>query len=145
MHFQHFTTAAQSLVVSLQFSYVLKFRYCEKATKFENISHNLKITQQRQNRVGMFFSIFYCLLRISDLYLILISQKNKLCILLTSVYKLIKNKPYIEMETGLVFPNVILNFGFMWVQNAHLTSYPHLCGLSVTKVYFLQAAELSGE
>ena len=38
---------------------------------------------------------------------------------MTSVYKLIKNKPYIELETSLVFPNVILNFGFMWVQNAH--------------------------
>ena len=74
----------------------------------------------------------------------MISQKNKLCILLTSVYKLIKNKPYIEIETGLVFPNVILNFGFMWVQNAHLTSYPHLCGLSVPRLIFLQAAEFSG-
>ena len=61
------------------------------------------------------------------------------------MYKLIKNKPYIELETSLVFPNVILNFGFMWVQNAHLTSYPHLCGLRVTSLEQLSVAEFGGD
>ena len=37
----------------------VKFRYCEKATKFEKMSHFEKFTQSRQNKVGEFFKFFW--------------------------------------------------------------------------------------
>ena len=46
----------------------VKFRYCEKATKFEKISHSFWNYLVTSRQSGRFFSNFCGLLRISELY-----------------------------------------------------------------------------